>query len=181
MHPIYKPIDRQHGRLHVCFWSGGLPPYGALLYVVVVRAKTGFVAPPTPALIAIRDCGYASVKWSIPRSSVEPAAVCWWCCVLKLINNETPLSATMAARVTALVTGGASGLGRATALCLARRGMGVVVADVRNETPFEHENIRYAETDVSSELQNPLSALYNSSSKDKDTFLGGTSLFWLHP
>ncbi|CAM9134373.1 unnamed protein product [Pylaiella littoralis] len=50
--------------------------------------------------------------------------------------------------VTALVTGGASGLGRATALHLARRGMGVVVADIRNETPFEHENIRYAETDV---------------------------------
>lgn len=54
----------------------------------------------------------------------------------------------MAAMVTALVTGGASGLGRATALHLARRGMGVVVADIRNETPFEHENIRYAETDV---------------------------------
>lgn len=51
-------------------------------------------------------------------------------------------------RLTALVTGGASGLGRATALQLARRGMGVVVADVRNETDFEDENIRYAETDV---------------------------------
>lgn len=50
---------------------------------------------------------------------------------------------------TAIVTGGASGLGRATALCLARRGMGVVVADVRNDTPFEHDYIRYAETDVS--------------------------------
>lgn len=54
----------------------------------------------------------------------------------------------MAQRMTALVTGGASGLGRATALQLARRGMGVVVADVRNETPFQDENIRYAETDV---------------------------------
>lgn len=54
----------------------------------------------------------------------------------------------MAKRMTALVTGGASGLGRATALRLAQRGMGVVVADVRNETPFQEENIRYAETDV---------------------------------
>lgn len=54
-----------------------------------------------------------------------------------------------ATKLTALVTGGASGLGRATALRLARRGMGVVVADVRNETDFEDENIRYAETDVS--------------------------------
>lgn len=50
---------------------------------------------------------------------------------------------------TAIVTGGASGLGRATALRLARRGMGVVVADIKNETPFDHDNIRYAETDVS--------------------------------
>lgn len=50
--------------------------------------------------------------------------------------------------VTAIVTGGASGLGRATALRLAGRGMGVVVADVRQETPFEHDNIRYVETDV---------------------------------
>eukprot|EP00903_Cladosiphon_okamuranus_P013493 g12568.t1 len=29
--------------------------------------------------------------------------------------------------------------------------MGVVVADVRNETPFQDENIRYAETDVTNE------------------------------
>lgn len=50
---------------------------------------------------------------------------------------------------TAIVTGGASGLGRATALRLASRGMGVVVADLRNESPFEHDNIRYTETDVS--------------------------------
>lgn len=49
---------------------------------------------------------------------------------------------------TAIVTGGASGLGRATALSLAGRGMGVVVADVRNGEPFEHDNIIYAETDV---------------------------------
>lgn len=55
----------------------------------------------------------------------------------------------MAKRMTALVTGGASGLGRATALQLARRGMGVVVADLQNNTPFDDENIRYAETDVS--------------------------------
>ena len=55
----------------------------------------------------------------------------------------------MAQRLTALVTGGASGLGRATALQLARRGMGVVVADLRNNTPFQDENIRFAETDVS--------------------------------
>lgn len=56
----------------------------------------------------------------------------------------------MAARLTALVTGGASGLGRATALNLAARGMGVVVADITNETDFEDSNIRYAQTDVSS-------------------------------
>lgn len=54
--------------------------------------------------------------------------------------------------MTALVTGGASGLGRATALRLAQRGIGVVVADIRNETPFQdEENIRFAETDVSEE------------------------------
>lgn len=53
---------------------------------------------------------------------------------------------------TAIVTGGASGLGRATALRLAGRGMGVVVADVRNEEPFEHDNIRYAETDVRNDI-----------------------------
>ncbi|CAM9282848.1 unnamed protein product [Ectocarpus fasciculatus] len=57
----------------------------------------------------------------------------------------------MAARLTALVTGGASGLGRATALNLAARGMGVVVADITNETDFEDSNIRYAQTDVTSE------------------------------
>ena len=51
--------------------------------------------------------------------------------------------------MTAIVTGGASGLGRATALRLAGRGMGVVVADIQNETPFEHDNIRYTEADVS--------------------------------
>lgn len=56
----------------------------------------------------------------------------------------------MAARLTALVTGGASGLGRATALNLAARGMGVVVADITNETDFEDSNIRYAQTDVRS-------------------------------
>lgn len=50
--------------------------------------------------------------------------------------------------MTAIVTGGGSGLGRATALKLAARGMGVVVADVRCETAFEDENIRFAETDV---------------------------------
>lgn len=50
---------------------------------------------------------------------------------------------------TAIITGGASGLGRATALRLAGRGFGVVVADLRNELPFEHDNIRFAETDVS--------------------------------
>lgn len=60
-----------------------------------------------------------------------------------------------AKRLTALVTGGASGLGRATAVQLARRGMGVVVADVRNETDFEDENIRYAETDVSGRRREP--------------------------
>lgn len=61
----------------------------------------------------------------------------------------------MAARLTALVTGGASGLGRATALNLAARGMGVVVADITNETDFEDSNIRYAQTDVSSLLAFP--------------------------
>lgn len=57
--------------------------------------------------------------------------------------------AAISRATTALVTGGASGLGRATALRLAGRGMGVVVADIHNVTPFEHDNIRYAETDVS--------------------------------
>lgn len=56
--------------------------------------------------------------------------------------------AAISQATTAIVTGGASGLGRATALRLARRGMGVVVADVRNEMPFEDDNIRYVETDV---------------------------------
>ncbi|CAM9860211.1 unnamed protein product [Ascophyllum nodosum] len=54
--------------------------------------------------------------------------------------------------MTAIVTGGASGLGRATALRLAGRGMGVVVADIQNETPFEHDNIRYTEADVTKEV-----------------------------
>ncbi|CAM9111103.1 unnamed protein product [Hapterophycus canaliculatus] len=53
--------------------------------------------------------------------------------------------------MTAIVTGGGSGLGRATALKLAARGMGVVVADVRCETAFEDKNILFAETDVTSE------------------------------
>lgn len=51
---------------------------------------------------------------------------------------------------TAIITGGASGLGRATALRLANRGFGVVVADLRNDQPFETEKIKFAETDVSS-------------------------------
>lgn len=49
---------------------------------------------------------------------------------------------------TAIITGGASGLGRATALRLAGRGFGVVVADVRNDEPFESDNIKFTETDV---------------------------------
>lgn len=57
--------------------------------------------------------------------------------------------AAISRATTAIVTGGASGLGRATALRLAGRGMGVVVADIHKETSFEHDNIRYAETDVS--------------------------------
>lgn len=49
----------------------------------------------------------------------------------------------------AIVTGGASGLGRATALRLAGRGFGVVVADLRNDEPFDSEKIKFTETDVS--------------------------------
>lgn len=57
--------------------------------------------------------------------------------------------AALSTAKTAIVTGGASGLGRATAIRLAGRGFGVVVADLRNEEPFEETNIRFAETDVS--------------------------------
>lgn len=79
----------------------------------------------------------------------RPAAATPSCCV-------PPNMASISRITTAIVTGGASGLGRATALRLAGRGMGVVVADVRNEEPFEHDNIRYAETDVRNEI--PISA-----------------------
>ncbi|CAM9443142.1 unnamed protein product, partial [Sphacelaria rigidula] len=41
--------------------------------------------------------------------------------------------AALSTAKTAIVTGGASGLGRATAIRLAGRGFGVVVADLRNE------------------------------------------------
>jgi NAD(P)-dependent dehydrogenase (short-subunit alcohol dehydrogenase family) len=51
-----------------------------------------------------------------------------------------------------LVTGGASGLGRATALRLAATGRyGVVIADLKNEGTLPN-NVVFAPTDVSSSL-----------------------------
>lgn len=65
-----------------------------------------------------------------------------------VVSMQHKMAALSTAK-TAIVTGGASGLGRATAIRLAGRGFGVVVADLRNEVPFEETNIRFAETDVS--------------------------------
>ena len=62
-----------------------------------------------------------------------PAATAWWCAQRARCSDDAPLGSQRLAGSVALVTGGASGIGKACAVRLAREGASVVVFDTRRE------------------------------------------------